>query len=192
MKDAFVRGGPVSDTVAFLDVYQTGLLARVEAQIGRETLKSITSHGRMSWIPLEDDVVLVEGIAAVLGAAELVRFFRSSIAHHFQGKLLRTLISGAERLFGLTPHVLVKLVPRAWPMVYKNLGEPTIERRTDTLAVVHVTEAHPILLDSADYLRTWQGIFEGVVAAGGAEADRVQVDTCPFPAEARVEMHLHW
>lgn len=190
--NAFVRAGPANDTIEFLDQFRPGLRAQVEAKIGSQFFERVASQSRMSWIPFEDDVVFLEAIFAIVGERDMVTLFRRSVAHHFESKLLSAVITGAERIFGLTPYGLVKMIPRAWPMVYKGLGQPRVERCTETHAVVHVADAHPQLLGSTAYLRGWQGIFEGVVEAGGAKPERVRAELDPHPSEARMEIHMRW
>ena len=188
--EGFVRAGPAQDTIAFLDAYEPGLHARVEAHVGEEAIAKLTHHGRTGWIPLEHDIVFLDGLIDLLGEREARAFFRQSVAQHFKSPLLRTLVSGAERIFGMTPHGLVKLIPRAWPMVYKDIGSPSLEKMSDTHAIVHVRDANPALAASPGYMCAWTGVFEGVVAAGGAEAPRVNID--PHDEGHRLEIHMRW
>jgi len=187
-----VRAGPAQDTIAFLDVHQLGLAGRVEQHIGHGALSQLTDPGRTGWIPLAADVVFLDGLAELLGHEEAIAFFRASVARHFESPLLRSFVSGARRIFGLTPVGLVKLIPRIWPMVYKDLGTPQLDKREDDYTVVTLVEANSQLFDSQGYRCAWQGIFEGVIDAGGAAPDRLRVQIVTSKALGQFEIHLRW
>ena len=187
-----MRAGPAQDTIAFLDVHQPGLCALVQAQIGATALAKLTDPGRTDWIALQDDVTFLNGLVQVLGFDDAVAFFRASVAQHFQGPLLRALVRGAERIFGLTAYGLVKLIPRAWPTVYKGLGTPKLEKRSETHAVVTLLEAHPLLFESKGYHAAWQGIFEGVIASTDAGPASLRVIVQIQREAQRIEIHMHW
>jgi len=173
-------------------VHQPGLVGRVEQHIGPVAFSELTEPGRTGWIPLAADVVFLDGLAELLGHEEAIAFFRASVARHFESPLLRSFVAGARRIFGLTPVGLVKLIPRIWPMVYKDLGTPRLDKHDDNYTVVTLEEAHFLLFDSQGYRCAWQGIFEGVIAAGGADPNRLHVEIVTSKALGQLELHLRW
>lgn len=95
---------------------------------------------------------------------------------HFESALLSTVVNGAIRLFGLTPVGLLRMLPRAWPMVYRNVAKPKLTEQTSTSCVVEFEEFHPAMLASRGYQASIEGILRGVL------------DVCKRDGEIHVEM----
>ena len=191
--EAFVRAGTAQDTMAFLDRWRPGLRDEVLAHVPPESLARIRESGRTGWVEIEHDVTFVDAIVETMGHADAVAVIRASVQSHFSGALLATLVRGAQRIFGMTPTGLMKMVPRAWPMVYKNFGQVTFSTRTPNHGVLTVHDAHPLAYTADGYLASWEGIFAGIVDVGTrqqAEAVRVHIEI--DQDEPRFSIHTQW
>lgn len=188
-----MRAGTAQDTIEFLDTYRAGLRDEVLARVPPDALEAIQGSGRTAWVPVEHDVMFVNAIVEHLRSAEAVALIRASVGQHFSGPLLRTLVKGAQRIFGMTPMGLMKMVPRAWPMVYKGFGRPSFVAADDKHAILAINDAHPLAYTAEGYLASWEGIFAGIVDVGTnhkAQAVRVNVE---IDADApRFEIHTRW
>jgi hypothetical protein len=191
--EASVRAGTAQDSFAFLDGFQPGLRGRVVELMGAEATAALTDPPRTAWIAIEDDVVFVNTLVELLGEEGTAALVRASVSQHFEGALLANLVSGARRLFGMTPLGLIKMVPRAWSLVYRGFGKVSLKEGDRQHAVVLVDRAHPLAFTAPGYLATWRGIFAGIVDAtgeGDPEAPHAEVVVDPeFP---RFEIRIDW
>ncbi len=158
-----------------------------------EVLARMKAAGRTGWLPIEDDVQFVDAIVAECGEAGAIELIRASVNAHFAGALLASLVKGAQRIFGMSPAGLMKMVPRAWPMVYRGFGQPRFELEGAGHAWLHVEGAHPLAFTAPGYLASWRGMFAGIVDVGtrgpGAEP---RVELHVDAAQARFSIETRW
>src|SRR6185503_18248737 len=78
---------------------------RVLAAVRPQTLEEIDRTVGVSWLPVGLDVELTEAADRMLGRDGLERWSRDSMRKSFDGPLLRHMVEGAVRLFGLEPRL---------------------------------------------------------------------------------------
>lgn len=79
----------------------------------------IETASAISWLPVEVDVELTECFFQVAGAERARRAFREAIAQAIE----RPLLEGALGIFGRDPVKILRWVPKAWSLIYRDCGE---------------------------------------------------------------------
>ena len=119
-----------------------------------ELFQAIGAAGRMTWMPIEINLRMVDALYTVLGVERARRFQADQISRQFDTPLWRTFVEGGVRLLGLDPGALVRWLPRALALMFRDCGIWTVERDDETSAAMigrHLPEvlvAHPHWLDS--------------------------------------------
>ena len=149
--------------------------ASVEAILARvpETVAAIENAARTEWLDIHHDVALTGAANAVLGLQGVRDFNRDALVVSLQGPLLNTLWRAAIALFGLKPSGLFRWAPQAWPQIYRDVGELSLDAAHHRLQLkgmpLHVWESHAWLEGTA-------GAFEAVYALcsapGGVDVER--------------------
>jgi len=96
--------------VAALEGWEGG--ARPLALLPAEVLATIGRAGGLDWLPIALNLQVTQAVYDGLG----------STAASFEGPILRTMVSTAVRMFGLDPVSFARWVPRAWHMIFRELG----------------------------------------------------------------------
>jgi hypothetical protein len=168
-----VRGGAVHDTFAFLDKFEQGARAKVLARTPEVSRELLLNASRTSWVPVEHDHFLVDGIVEVLGVARAVQYWRAATTHLIERPILKSFVSGMINLFGDDPGRVIGLLPKGWPLVYRDVAELSYTRPEQGMGTVlfdHV--ALPVRL-YPNYFHSWHGTCLGVAdlarAGGGVE-----------------------
>lgn len=141
----------------------------VVARIPEASLDAIVNTGRTGWIPIEHDHHLPDALVAVLGNKATAALVAEAVLQHTEAPILKTMISGAIRLFGLNPASLVKVLPRAWSLVYRDFFTLEVVDREDTSASLKLIDIHPEVFRYPNYFVTWDGIFDGIFALTKAD-----------------------
>jgi len=110
--------------VAALEAWPGG--ARPLALLPAEALETIGAAGGLDWLPVALNLQVTQATYDGLGAADADRFFRAHTTASFDGPILQTLSSTAVRIFGLDPASFARWVPRAWHLIFRELGEWTV------------------------------------------------------------------
>jgi hypothetical protein len=94
-----------------------------EPAVPVELVDSIRRHGRMDWVPMSNWAMLCDAMRAACGDEDYRRFWRAIQIEMIDQPIFRNLVQGAVRLFGLRPSSFGKIVPKAFPMVFRDCGE---------------------------------------------------------------------
>jgi hypothetical protein len=121
--------------VASLEDWEGG--ARPLALLPAGVLESISRATGLDWLPLSLNLQVTQAIYDGLGGVEADRFFRAHMVTSFEGPILQTLVATAVRMFGLDPASFARWVPRAWNLIFREVGEWRVsEPATGSTAVV--------------------------------------------------------
>jgi len=115
-----VRGRHMKSLVAALERWDGG--ARPLALLPADALATVSGAGGLDWLPLALNVRVTQAVYDGLGAAEADRFFRAHTMASFEGPILQTMVTTAVRMFGLDPISFARWVPRAWHMIFREVG----------------------------------------------------------------------
>ena len=87
---------------------------------------------RSAWLPIALNVRWVEAVDRAHGWPRALDFLAARVADQFGSPLFRGFVEGGVRLLGLDPGALVRLVPRGLAIVFRDCGEWTAVRTSET------------------------------------------------------------
>jgi hypothetical protein len=131
----------------------------VRARLAPETLATLASSSRLTWLPIEVDVELTRAIYAELGAGRARELFRSSLSTALEAPILRSLVQGALKIFGATPERFYGWAPKVYAQLYRDAGEMRFERDEPGSARLELSGLPPTVAASRDYLDGMCGAF---------------------------------
>lgn len=155
-----------------------------------ELFAGVREASRMTWLPVEWNVRLVDALNHGLGRQRCHDFLTDQLTSQFTTPLWRGFIEGGIRTLGLDPAVLSRWIPAAMKLMFKDCGTWSVERLTETSAAVLARDLPPPLLQG----RRWiDSVASGICAlfilcrtSGEARVAAFDVDA----GTARIE--LHW
>lgn len=110
LRNALAAAGSLPGAAALRAAIPARVLAEVEAATG------------FDWLPVEHDVAIVRASAAVLPPEQFERLWRGVVLEGVEGPLLGLLMRTAVRMFGLDPAGFAGWIPKAWVMVFRDVG----------------------------------------------------------------------
>ncbi len=164
-----VRASAVRDTLAFLDKLEPGARARVLDRVPTASRDLIENTARSYWVPIEHDHYTVDAIVEMWGIERSIQCWRGAMANLVERPLLKTFVSGMMGIFAGDPRRVLGLLPRGWPLVYRNMTSPRIaESRAGRLVIAFE--------DAPDQLRAYPNYFHSFHGACLGIADIARVD----------------
>jgi len=157
------RASAARDNVAYTDIYRPGTLAKVRAMIPAESLEAIDETPGISWLDFEHDHWLMDGVMSVLGREDAIACWRQSIGSLIEKPLLRNFVQGALRLFGTRPGKIIKMIPKGWPLAYRDFCVPRFEALGEGVSEIRFEDVAPQAFESEGYLHCWHAICRGVL-----------------------------
>ena len=154
-----MRASHIHTNLAELSTFGPELAAQMRARISAETLATVGDASTVAWLPVEHDIEISRAVRDVVGVAGLRKWSLDAMARSAQGPLLRPLLDGTCKLFGVTPHALFRMLPRGYGLVYRDCGENTYEPTGDRSGVVTMTGVPPMFF-ADDYLEGTAGAFQ--------------------------------
>ncbi len=185
-----VRANAARDTLDFTEVYRRGARDMIRGTIPESSLDAIDNTPGFSWLDIEHDSWLLDGIMAVLGRKDAVECWRGNIANLIERPLLNSFVEGGLRIFGRKPGGLIKLIPKGWPLAYRDFCLPTFHRLGDFEAEIHFEMIDPRVLEHPGYLHCWHGVCAGIFDLEKAPHGRLEYD---IQAERALAIaHFSW
>jgi hypothetical protein len=124
----------------------------------------IESTPRMGWIPIEENIKLSDALHQVLGDPGFRDFFAGIADRMLAYPLLRSFFEGATRLFGVTPHAMLKWSIYGWEQSFRHCGRlvyQPVREAVDGGQVRVVLEGFPPgLLHSGTFVEALAGTFD--------------------------------
>jgi len=157
-----VRAGAILDALAYLDVFEPGARSRVLACVEPASREVLLNTSRSSWVGIEHDRHAVDAIVSLFGVERSIQYWRRTTSRLAERPLLKTFVSGMIGLLGNDPGRVIGLLPRGWPLVYRELCEPRLQRTAAGRASVHFMRVAPEVRDAANYFYSWHGTCLGV------------------------------
>jgi hypothetical protein len=136
---------------------QPALGEPILARVNGDTLQQVRAAGVFDWLPAELHLSLAEGARVALGAEGARRFWRDLMRLSFERSLLKPLFDGGIRLFGRSPHGILRMTPQAYQLVTRACGRVRVEPGGGPGAVLLTFEDLPALLRT----HTWVEICTG-------------------------------
>jgi hypothetical protein len=148
--------------LAIIDAALPGTRDAVRALIPPASLQVIDDSAGSSWLDVEHHHWLVDGTLKVLGVEQAVASWRAGMTAVLQRPLHAPYVNAAVRLFFGQPGRVIQLIPRGWPLAYRNFCTPAFRRTGDGEAEVHFTDVAPEAFASPGYLHSWRAICHGI------------------------------
>ncbi len=159
---AKIRAGNAHDFFAFVDDFRPGSAEAVERALPAAVRQRIFDVSRIAWIDAADDVQLIEAVVAHLGPTEAKHAWRTFTSQKLQkSPLVRTLVEGAVRVFGLDVGTMLRVFPRGYAQSYRDVATLEVER-AEGRATVSLREVAPVVIESDAYLLQFEGVFTGL------------------------------
>lgn len=161
---------------------------RIRARLRPETEAAIASATRLDWLPFAANLELIEAVHAEGGEPAVREWARRALLRTARAPLLKPIVDGAVRLFGLEPGGVLRFAPRVWEIVFRHCGEMEVaprerEARLSLVRLPPPARHHPFLISVA-----------GAVEAT-CEICRVKGQATVEPVEAssdRADLVLRW
>ena len=131
-----------------------GSRAERVVELDPELFEAIAAAGRMTWLPAELNLRMIDAPYAGLGPRRAHAFQAEQISAQLGTPLWRSFVEGGVRLLGLDPGVLARWLPPALGLIFRDCGTWTVEHGgSESLDLVvrdlpELLGAHPHWLDS--------------------------------------------
>ena len=164
-----------------------GLAARVRAATSPGALEAIEKSSRVSWVDLAHHVELTERLFEEGGNVEAREVCRLTVLESFQQPFLWPLYSGALVTIRISFPKFVSWTPRAWPALFRAVGELSWLPGTEGSGVLRVDQPSPLIASSTAYVEGLAGAFSAFFAVAGLEGEvRASAN------DRRLEFELRW
>lgn len=154
----------MKENLASLSDFGRPIEARIRDAMPTDVLEWIDAATRVNWFPVQTDIALTEAVARCAGAEGLARWSADTMRRSFEGPMLKPIVDGAIRIFGLSPAGMLKFAPTAWAHIYRNCGALEYKVLRPGAVELHNTGAAAQVVHSEAYLT-------GVTASIGAVLD---------------------
>ncbi len=144
------------------DAFAAGTEAAVRAIIPPESLRAIDTTPGVSWLDFEHDHWLMDGTLAVLGKDRAVEAWHHAMGQMIKKPLLRNFVEAGLRLFLGQPGQILQLLPKGWPLAYRDFCAPAYRRLAPDCAEIRFEEIAPEVFRSEGYLHCWHAVCLGV------------------------------
>lgn len=146
-----MRAAHVRESLGRLEMFGE-LGSRIEGNLGQSQVSRIRDSRGATWLPLEVDVAMTRAVAEIAGPDGLDAWCRDAIRASIRGPLLRPVLEGAARVFGLSPGPILGMVPRTFQHVYRHAGALRRDEDAPGRVVFSYQEAPAVVLDDAWYI----------------------------------------
>jgi len=140
------------------DVAHAAILAR----LGDDTAGRIRAETPVAWVDAADFEALVAAVVDAAGDDALHRISRRHFLRFRDSPFMKATIDAMVRIFGLTPHTVLKNLPRGRGSLVKDGGFATYDKVDDTSCRLTLREFHPSRWAVAlvNLTGTWHGVFD--------------------------------
>jgi hypothetical protein len=94
---------------------------QIREVIGHPTLEQVGRAGVFEWLPATIHMRVAGAVRSVLGPTAR-SFWRDLMRASLQRSLLKALAEGGLRLFGRTPHAVLRMTPQAYSLIARGCG----------------------------------------------------------------------
>lgn len=129
----------------------------------------------VAWLDETTYNTLTDSIRAQLGNEQTIRLYRGLGRRILENPNFQSFIESVIRLFGLSPHTLLKAAPRGREAVVRDSGTLTYEQVTPYCAKLHLRNFPASTFKSGTTVVLLSGTFLGLLdAAGVSKTARVE------------------
>jgi len=152
MRDPRVQCGYMKDVAEALS--RLGAQGAAVRAADEALFRELEASPRAAWLPVSMNVRWVEAVCRAFGWPAALDFLAARVSEQFGNPLFRSFVEGGIRLFGLNPGALLRLIPRGLAIVFRDCGEWTAVRTSETsmelrgAALPSELAAHPHWVES--------------------------------------------
>lgn len=154
-----IRASAVKDSLEFLDTFARGSRAKVLAAVPADVRERIDDAGRTAWISIEDDHHTVDAIVTHFGVERAIEYWTENLRSLAEKPLLKTFFFGMLTVVGGDPERVLALLPKGWPLVYRDMGTPRFVKRGSRMQPAIVFDDVPVEVRRyRNYFHSWHGV----------------------------------
>lgn len=158
-----VRVSAARDLLDFAERFEPGSRQKILDRFPITSREIFDASPRTSWLPIEHDHWVVDGLVNVLGRERAIHCWRDSVPDIVDKPLLRTFVGGMVRLFGRDPNRVFGLLPKAWPTIYQDFCTVRFEPgKAPGTASAYFEDVASQVAMYPNYFASWQGIVWGM------------------------------
>lgn len=150
-----------------------GVAERFADRVGPAVIQELETAPRMSWLPVDYDLAMVEEVFATAGRDGLVELTQCSITQTIDTPVLQTFLQEAMRVFGPGPGTLMRAATRVYEHLYRNCG---VWRYDEEDGTIRHEGAPPSILESEPYIEVLghalQAVVEKLTGSGSVTVTR--------------------
>jgi len=150
----------------------------------------VAAAPRMTWLPIELNVRMVEAAAAAFGEARGLEILAGCVFAQFETALWKGFIGGAVRLLGTQPGSLGRWIPQAMGLVFRDCGSWSAAQSGEAELSVEVRDLPAALARHRLWLRSLAIGMTPLFTLCGAEGSSELAELDPDARRARYR--LHW
>jgi len=187
---ARIKASQIMNNLAAVELIGPGRVDEVRAALPPEVLREVDQAAKTAWLPLEYDIALAEAIERVFGPGSDRERSRTSTRLSTESSLLRPILDGIQKIFGLTPPAVIRATTFAWGQLYRNCGEVKFKELAANRALLTYEGLPTAILDSPLYLASIGGGLHACLdlcKVEGSVRHRIQ-----SRAEGKVEYEFEW
>ncbi|MEK7703737.1 MAG: hypothetical protein AAB426_02165 [Myxococcota bacterium] len=179
------------DFIAALEQVQAGLKDSVLRQLDPDLRGEVESVVGIGWLPFEKHSAVNEAARKVAGDRAFQEVWRRTMLRTFQQPLLKPIVDGGVRVFGLSPRTFARLTPTAWGLISRDAGDLLFEAQSGEQSARLSLRNFPLALaTSGTFFLGMVGVFEAFFEATGTHGQVVLAQQ--VPAEGRAVYELSW
>ncbi|MGC3998896.1 MAG: hypothetical protein QM767_16165 [Anaeromyxobacter sp.] len=157
------RVSAARDMLDGCDRFEPGSRDAIRALIPPEHLRVFDACSAISWLDVEHDHWIMDALVGHFGRDRARECVRQALVGMVHRPLFRSLVEPALRLFAGRPGSIAALLPRAWPLAYRDFCTPSFARLGPGSARLVLDGIAPQAFISEGYLVTWHGICLGAL-----------------------------
>ena len=168
MRRPSVRARGVIDFVSYLRTTIPGCAERVLARIPPDSQQACEHALPTDWLSVEHSRRWTQAFVAEVGPERAREAFADFIEGWIvRSPLLKPLAEAVIRISGMSPAAVIRVIPRALAISYRDFFEPRVLEIEDRRAVVLLESLAPEVASCPAYLVVFSGIFEGAIRFAG-------------------------
>jgi hypothetical protein len=134
----------------------------VLATVGPDAIDRVHRAGVFEWLPATVHMHVTDAIREAL-AGDARHFWRELMYASLSRSLLKPLLEGGLRLFGRSPHSILRMTPQAFSLIARGCGTILISRGEAASSTRLSFESLPPLLRRPSWVEVCAGNCEGVL-----------------------------
>ncbi len=136
----------------------------------------IANAPKVAWLTAKTYDTLSDSVRAQLGEAGTVELYRKVGRKVLANPHFQSFVETALKIFGVSPHAVLKIVPRGRDSVVKHSGTLVYEKVESHCARLRLTDFPPSTFSKGTTVLLLSGAFLGVLDAANA-GDEAKVET---------------